>query len=234
MKKKLLATVLMVGLLAAQTLSVSAAPSKTTEVASKTEGIVVSADGAANVSDASVKSAIEKFNDGSKKSLGDLLSAGASEQVKKDIDGKKALTSVIDVSATTATKDADGKYVVTLSVPALNDGLEHVKVLHYVEGKGWEILTPSNVNTGDKTITVKFASLSPVLVVADVKSGSSDNGSSSSGSSSSSSSSSDSSSSSSTGATSPKTGETADYMVWFAAAAVLGVAAVVAKKQKRA
>lgn len=229
MKKKVFAAMLMVGLLAAQTLSVCAAPSKTTDAVTKSDGIVVTADGAAHVSDAAVKERIEKFNDGSQATLSNLLSAGASEDVKKAVEGKKALTSVIDVTATTATKDADGKYVVTLGIANLTNSVKNVKVLHYVEGSGWEVLTPSNVDTDAKTITVKFASLSPVIVVADSSSSSSDSsnsGSSSSGSSS--------SSSSSTGATSPKTGETAEYMVWFAAAAVLGVAAIAAKKQKRA
>lgn len=226
MKKKVFAAMLMVGLLAAQTLSVCAAPSKTTDAVSKSDGIVVTADGAAHVSDAAVKERIEKFNDGSQATLSNLLSAGASEDVKKAVEGKKALTSVIDVTATTATKDADGKYVVTLGIANLTNSVKNVKVLHYVEGSGWEVLTPSNVDTDAKTITVKFASLSPVIVVADSSSDSSNSGSSSSGSSS--------SSSSSTGATSPKTGETAEYMVWFAAAAVLGVAAIAAKKQKRA
>ena len=92
MKKKVFAAMLMVGLLAAQTLSVCAAPSKTTDAVSKSDGIVVTADGAAHVSDAAVKERIEKFNDGSQATLSNLLSAGASEDVKKAVEGKKALT----------------------------------------------------------------------------------------------------------------------------------------------
>ena len=142
------------------------------------------------------------------------------EEVKKAVEGKTALTPVMDVKADGAQKDANGKYVVTFNVQNLTSSVKNVTVLHF-NGTAWEVVE-SSFDAAAKTVTAKFASLSPVVVVADT--GSSNGGSSSSSSSG--------SSSSSSAAASPKTGAASDWMMWIGAAVVLGAASVALKKKE--
>ena len=194
MRKKILATLMVVGLLAAQTLTVCAAGSAAAG-AQVSSGYTVAVDA----------------KNGEEKNLTEMVK-NSPDEVKKAVEGKKALTGVMDVKPDGAHK-VDGKYVVTFTVQNLTSSMSEVTVLHF--------------NKDAKTVTAKFASLSPVVIVA--KEASTGNGS---GSGSSSGSSSSSSSSSSAAAASPKTGVASDWAMWIGAAVVLGAASVALKKKE--
>lgn len=68
---------------------------------------------------------------------------------------------VVEVSASSASKDANGNYVVTLGIPSISAG-DAIVVLHYT-GNSWETIVPSNVANG--SVTFASASLSPIAVV---------------------------------------------------------------------
>lgn len=72
-----------------------------------------------------------------------------------------SVLTVVELNASTASKDANGNYVVTLSIPGIAAG-DAIAVLHYT-GSAWETIVPSNVANG--TVTFASASLSPVSVV---------------------------------------------------------------------
>lgn len=91
MRKKILATLMIVGLLAAQTLTVCAAGSAVT-------GVTVSS---------GYTVAIDAKN-GEEKNLTEMVK-NSPEEVKKAVEGKTALTSVMDVKADGAQKDANGQ-----------------------------------------------------------------------------------------------------------------------------
>ena len=135
-------------------------------------------------------------------------------ELAAQLEGKSALGKFVELSALDAAeKSADGKYVVTLSVPALSDAVSDVKILHYsTERSVWEIIIPTKIDTENKQITAEFEDLSPVAVIANVdstKAAEVSNG------------------------TSPKTG-VGSYSAWFFAAAVaLGGAAVVCFRKKK-
>lgn len=111
MRKKILATLMIVGLLAAQTLTVCAAGSAVT-------GVTVSS---------GYTVAIDAKN-GEEKNLTEMVK-NSPEEVKKAVEGKTALTPVMDVKAGTAEKDANGKYVVTFNVQNLTSSVKNVTVL---------------------------------------------------------------------------------------------------------
>ena len=113
-------------------------------------------------------------------------------------------------------KTADGKYQVTLSVPALTKGMTDVKVLHFSTARNvWEVITPSNVDLNNKELTFEVQDLSPIAIIAKVDA---------------------SQAVTNTTGTSPKTGVDSTNAVPFAGAAVvlLGAAAVVAFRKKNA
>lgn len=101
MRKKILATLMIVGLLAAQTLTVCAAGSAVTGV-TVNSGYTVAIDA----------------KNGEEKNLTEMVK-NSPEEVKKAVEGKTALTPVMDVKADGAQKDANGKYVVTFNVQNL-------------------------------------------------------------------------------------------------------------------
>ena len=71
-----------------------------------------------------------------------------------------SILTVIEVKASNASKDANGNYVVTLSLPNISAG-DAVVVLHYT-GNSWETIVPSVANG---SVTFASASLSPIAVV---------------------------------------------------------------------
>lgn len=71
-----------------------------------------------------------------------------------------SILTVIDVKAAGASKDANGNYVVTLSLPNIS-AKDAIVVLHYT-GKSWETIVPSVANG---SVTFASASLSPIAVV---------------------------------------------------------------------
>ena len=87
----------------------------------------------------------------------DLLAAAddSSATVTADI------LSVVDVAPSTATKDANGVYTVTLNVDGVKAG-DVIAILHY-GANGWELIVPSVV--GDGYVTFTTTSLSPISVV---------------------------------------------------------------------
>lgn len=190
MRKKILATLMVVGLLAAQTLTVCAAGSAAAG-AQVSSGYTVAVDA----------------KNGEEKNLTEMVK-NSPDEVKKAVEGKKALTGVMDVKPDGA-KKVDGKYVVTFTVQNLTSSMSEVTVLHF-NGTAWEVVE-SSFNKDAKTVTAKFASLSPVVIVAKEAS---------------------SSSSSSPAAASPKTGVASDWAMWLGAAVVLGVASVALKKKE--
>lgn len=187
------------------------------------------------------------------------------ETVKEAVTGSKFLTNFFDVHvedyyyANTqylndhkdeipVKRSADGKFVVTLRVPALTEKNKNPFVLHFSKDRQeWENLYPTAIDYTNKTLTIEFKDFSPaaILAVVDAEQAPADapatvevikdgqkvvtaKDSDSSGSSKSSSSKSSSSKSSSSSAKSPKTGVADTWVLWFAASAVL---AGVAKKR---
>ena len=64
-------------------------------------------------------------------------------------------------------KSKDGKFRVTLHVPALTKNNKKVYVLHYSKEKGeWEVLWPKEIAYEKKTITIEFRDFSPAAVLA--------------------------------------------------------------------
>lgn len=72
-----------------------------------------------------------------------------------------SVLTVVELKASSATKDSTGNYVVTMSVANIAAG-DAVAILHYT-GNRWETIVPTNVANGG--ITFKTASLSPFSVV---------------------------------------------------------------------
>jgi len=157
---------------------------------------------------------IKDINAGTK-TLEDLAKAESS--IASEIEGKSLVTAFMDLRKIgDVSKTADGKYQVTLSVPALTKGMTDVKVLHFsTERNVWEVITPSNVDLNNKELTFEVQDLSPIAIIAKVDA---------------------SQAVTNTTGTSPKTGVDSTNTVPFAGAAVvlLGAAAVVAFRKKNA
>ena len=218
MKKKLISLAMLVTVFAMQVVGVSAA-SKTATMAvtgsskGHYEVDAMDQEELAEVAKADKATAelIKDINAGTK-TLEDLAKAESS--IASELEGKSLVTAFMDLRKIgDVSKTADGKYQVTLSVPALTKGMTDVKVLHFsTERKVWEVITPSNV---DLKITFELQDLSPIAIIAKVNA---------------------SQAVTNTAGTSPKTGVDSTNTVPFAGAAVvlLGAAAVVAFRKKNA
>lgn len=71
-------------------------------------------------------------------------------------------------------KTADGKYEVTLEVPSLTDDVTTVEVLHFSTARNvWELISvpESAIDRKNKTITVIFDDLSPVMILCNASAG---------------------------------------------------------------
>lgn len=86
------------------------------------------------------------------------IAAAATDSTKKVT---ADVLSCTDVSPTSAKKDANGNYVVTLSLPNVAAG-DAIAILHYTGAK-WEFINPAAVGNG--TVTFGTKSLSPIVVV---------------------------------------------------------------------
>ena len=220
MKKKILGTVLAAALVLTQAVTVFAAGSRTADVA--VSGGYEVAEGTAEtfsyISDTAVVDAILAVNDGSA-SLDSI--AELAPELESELSGKEAVTPFFELSADGAEKDADGNYVVTLSVPSLTSAMSDVKLLHYSTVRStWEVITPDNVDVAAQEITAKFADLSPVAVIAKVDSSAATGTTSGS-------------SSTATG-TSPQTGVATGWIALLGAAVVLaGVSYTSYRKARR-
>ena len=135
--------------------------------------------------------------------------AEQTEALQTALAGKTALTRVLDAYPINGgTPDADGNHRLTFNLPNLTRAATNVQILHYSLVRNlWE-LVPTEVNYDAKTVTGTFQDLSPVIIVANVDA-------------------------SAGVGTSPKTGETADWMTWIGAAVVLGAAAVLVRRPKK-
>lgn len=226
MRKKVFTLLLVLGLVAAQPLTAGAtAPSGSTSVT------VGGDDNAAyNVAPASEQftgdrapvaatlDRITQFNS-SQINLSTLVDVDGENGVAQTADqtsalqsalsGKAALTGVIDAYPINGgTPDANGNHILTFNLPNLTRAARNVQILHYSLARNlWE-LVPTEVNYDAKTVTGTFQDLSPVIIVANVDA-------------------------SAGVGTSPKTGESADWMTWIGAAVVLGTAAVLVRKTKK-
>lgn len=230
MKKRLLAVVAAALLLVGQATAVFAAPSITGNVGLSSEtsaaGYVLTADIAQTESfqmleaeKPEVAKLITDVNSGTV-AMADFAESIAAEypEVSQQLADKEFLSAFFDIVAgDNVEQNADGKYEVTLSVPALTSNTTDVAVLHYSTVRGlWEVVDPSAVDLDAKTITAVFDDLSPVAVIAKEGTGSATAGNQSSG-------------------TSPKTGTGLEGAAWMGAAVVLfGMAAVVSVKKKGA
>lgn len=68
-------------------------------------------------------------------------------------------------------KNAEGKYVVSLKIPALTPTLTGVQLLHYSMDRGvWEVEDTTAIDLNAKTLSVGFKDFSPVAVIADANS----------------------------------------------------------------
>jgi len=186
MKKKVLALLSAVTIMAMGSMTVSAASPTvgTTETAVSTQTAVTAVEGVETpaeyladttvaegfkveaVSDTTVKStqvAVQNLLLNDVASLGNKL--GNSRLVAAATDSTSKVTatilSVVDVDPTTATKNESGKYVVTLKISdiAANDT---IVILHY-NGSAWETIVPAKVEAG--AVTFETASLSPIGTV---------------------------------------------------------------------
>lgn len=87
-----------------------------------------------------------------------VLKAAAADPSKKIT---AEMLTVVEVSPSTAVKDASGNYVVTLNVSSIKAG-DIIAVLHY-NGSAWETIVPDSVENGK--VTFSTPSLSPISVV---------------------------------------------------------------------
>ena len=237
MKRKLLALALSLGLVAALPLTAGAtAPSQSTGVTvapGNSADYAVAPSGQAfageRAPEAAVLEKITSFNS-STIDLSALVDADGesgvaqtaeqTEALQTALSGKTALTGVLDAYPINGgTPDANGNHKLTFHLPNLTRAATEVQILHYSMTRHlWE-LVPTEVDYDAKNVTGTFADLSPVVIVAKVAA--SGEGGSSSG------------SGSSAQGTSPKTGESTDFVMWIGAAVVLGAAAVLVKRPKK-
>ena len=220
MKKRLFGMILGAALIVTQATTVFAAGSRTADVAltgdsasyyevTEASEEVFSQNG---VADDSVIAMIMAVNAGTK-TLQDLATEQAPELADILAD-KEMITPFFDlVPINGGIKTDDGKYLVTLSVPTLTEGMTDVLLLHYSTVRSvWEIVEPTDVDYASQTITAEFEDLSPVAVIANT-----DNAAAAD---------------TATG-TSPQTGMSSSWMVWLGAAVVLAAAGAVTYRKAR-
>ena len=101
------------------------------------------------------------------------------KDVRTKLAGKDFVTPFFDLAwvdgVTQADKDtiknAEGKYVVDLKIPALTEKLTGIAVLHYSVDRGeWEVEELTAKDLAKKQISVGFKDFSPVAVIADASS----------------------------------------------------------------
>ena len=96
-------------------------------------------------------------------SIGNTLNDSALINAAADPSKKvtASILSVVEVNPTTAEKDADGNYAVTLNISGILAG-DTIAVLHYT-GSAWEVIAPTKVAAG--SVTFGTESLSPISIV---------------------------------------------------------------------
>lgn len=181
-KKKFLGVLLAAGLLAAQTVSVAAAPSPTAEVTvagDDSGAYVVTQYEEAKLEELretvpETAKLIEEINAGSRtfesirEELTEDVAAAIEEKTGAALADVVMVTKFVDLdTAGEVEKGADGMYEATLHVPTLTEAMTNVQILHFSTVRNlWEVITPENVDYGTKQITAKFEDLSPIAVIA--------------------------------------------------------------------
>lgn len=217
MKKKLFGTLLAAVLVVATTVSAFAAPSKTAQITavdtSKYQTVEITQDSFQELAQSKpeVVNKILAVNAGTEtlESIGEQA-----PDIAAQLEGKSLLTKFVDLTPVNGgEKNADGKYVVTLSVPALSSAASDVLVLHYSTVRNlWEVITPSNVDVANKQITAEFEDLSPVAIIAKTDASAAVNNAVGSA---------------------PKTGVASDWAMYLGVAVVfLGAAGIAVKKSR--
>lgn len=205
MKKRLLAGIMMMVLVLASAMSVSAANSRTEPVY----------ESGASVGKYTTNSKADAFSDLKQevqniiKELNAKKVTSLSADIQKKLAGKTLLSNFCDLEPVGKHDEcASRKYhEVELTVTTLTEKCSEVVVLHYSEDRDvWEVLTPEKVD-GNK-ITVKYTDLSPVGVYAKVA----DN---------------------KVGTAAPMGSTSSTWMIWTAMALiVLGSGAIVSQKKR--
>lgn len=175
MKKRMYGMVLAAALVVTQAVSAFAAPSRTTDVkpAGDSVGYYETKTGTEETFaylDETVPEVKKLIMDINKGVTGLDSIAEAAPELKEELEGKSLVTGFFDLEPINGgIKTADGKYIVTLSVPELTKSMTNVRLLHYSTDRNvWEIITPNDVNYEQKQITAEFIDLSPVAVIADI------------------------------------------------------------------
>lgn len=175
MKKRMYGMVLAAALVVTQAVSAFAAPSRTTDVkpAGDSVGYYETKTGTEETFaylDETVPEVKKMIMDINKGVTGLESIAEAAPELKEELEGKSLVTGFFDLEPINGgIKTADGKYIVTLSVPELTKSMTNVRLLHYSTDRNvWEIITPNDVNYEQKQITAEFIDLSPVAVIADI------------------------------------------------------------------
>lgn len=224
MKKKVLGFVLTTVLLVAQSVNVFAVGSRTADVALSGDSA-----GKYEVAEATEETFAE-LAETQKEVVDKILEINAGtkdiQSIAEDVpelaavlEGKSMATPFFDLTEINGgVKDADGNYVVILSVPTLTEAMTDVKVLHYSTVRNvWEVITPSSVDYENKALTVAFQDLSPVAVIGNVDESKVNNADTEAV------------------GTSPKTGVPSSWMMFVGAAVVLlEVGTVLVKGKKNA
>ncbi len=138
-----------------------ATPAEYAAATKASAGYEVAAVSATTVDSAAVAVQNQLLNDiasiGTK--LGNNTLAAAANDSSKKVTA--TILSVVEVNPSTATRDANGNYVVTLNIANIAAG-DTIAILHY-NGSAWETIVPTKVEAG--AVTFATASLSPISVV---------------------------------------------------------------------
>lgn len=146
---------------AATSVSETASPADYASATTASEGYEVEEVSKATVDSAAVAVQNELLNKLS--AIGNALNNSALAKAAADPSKKvtASILSVVEVNPTTAAKDANGNYVVTLNVNSILS-TDTIAVLHYT-GSAWEVIAPEKVTAG--AVTFQTLSLSPISIV---------------------------------------------------------------------
>lgn len=205
MKKRVLAGMMMMVLVLATALSVSAAPSKS-------DSIVESGDSVGYYDIKQDTQAFEGVKTEVKTQMTNLESkktVSLNDKVDKAIEKKTMVVEFFDL-VPIGNKVNAPNHTVTLKVAAMTTGWKNIVVVHYSTARGvWETLEVKNVDYANKEITIYAQDLSPIAIYADVVAPGSQG-------------------------TSPTTqGMSSTWMLWTAAALIVLGAGVVVSQKKR-
>ena len=136
-------------------------------------------------------------------------------ELQTELETKEMITPFFDLTPDNGgIKTEDGNYLVTINVPTLTRAMVNIRLLHFsTERNLWELITPTDIDYADQSITAEFEDLSPVAVVSDIDDSldAADNAE----------------------GTAPKTGNISDWMLWIGAAVVLAAGSIAVYRKAR-